>query len=487
MPVFKPRTRLWGSCLLAASVLPLSCGAMAAPTAAATDTGAKASEAVPYTALADMLENEATRNQLIQVLRDQAQKKTAPAETRVSAAASLPRRAAEATQAVAEKLAARVSATMAALTFAGGDQAGPAFDAGALLAGLVRFLLVAVTTVVLWFILRLLIRPVFARAGRWAGNGETGLSIAIHRISAIAISFVVDVGVVVLACAAGYAVGLFVVGDNQGVIGTRESLFINAFAMIEIVKAIIRTLLPAHYEGLRLFPVSDTVAAWWSKRLRWFTGFIGYGLLVVVPIANAVVTPGLGVLLNLLIMLVAYIYALRVIVKNRVLLRERLEQSARAQGGVMEVLLRIAARTWHLVAIAYFTVVFVVTQLRPEDALPFLVAATVQSLIAIAIAAALTGMLDKAVGSRVRLPGRLRQRLPHLEWRLNTNMPRTLHGLRLVIILVAVLALLDFWEIFNLGAWIASDAGAHAIAVTNRVLLILAEAALSWMDAISVI
>ncbi|WP_322786589.1 hypothetical protein [Advenella kashmirensis] len=49
-------------------------------------------------------------------------------------------------------------------------------------------------------------------------------------------------------------------------------------------------------------------------------------------------------------------------------------------------MLRLLGRVWHILAIIYFTVLLVVSQVDPVDALPFMARATVQSLVAIALA-----------------------------------------------------------------------------------------------------
>lgn len=476
--------------LLAGAAAPAALAQESAAPAGA-EAGQGAAQATPYAALADILEDEQARQDLVTELRSLAA--TPPGEAAQQAPADqkaepkLARSLALATESLAEDISNQVAAVIAALTFSGGQGVGPAFDPGALLAAITRLLAVILATVIVFLVLRAVVHPLFSGASRWAGNGNSGLSEVVHRISAISLALVVDIAVVLLACVAGYAVGLYAVGD-QGSIGTRESLFINAFAMIEIFKALIRMVLPSRYEGLRLFPISAEVAAWWSKRLRWFAGFIGYGLLVLVPILNVELGRGLGAMVNLLIMLVAYIYALTVILRNRSVLRQRFEaQAEQTSAAVFGVLLRVAAKLWHVVAIIYFTVLFLVSQLRPEEALPFMVKATFQTLLAVAIGAALSLALGALIGRRIRIGNRLRQRMPQIEDRVNLYVPGALKVIRILIFLVVALVVLDAWRLFNFADWLTSDAGLHTIAIIVRVALILAVAAVVWTVTISII
>ena len=52
-------------------------------------------------------------------------------------------------------------------------------------------------------------------------------------------------------------------------------------------------------------------------RLRWFSGYIGYALMLVVPIVNVELSRAAGSVVSLIVMGTAYLYAITVILKNR--------------------------------------------------------------------------------------------------------------------------------------------------------------------------
>ncbi|CAN0163075.1 unnamed protein product, partial [Chrysoparadoxa australica] len=227
---------------------------------------------VSYATLADLLEDDAAREKLITQLRGMAEEpadETAAdddAATDTPAAlpaekVSLPRRVARTTQALAEDLGTQVSAAMAA--FRDNRSSRTAIDWRALGQSAFSLAVIIAITVALFLVLRLLAHPFYARAGRWAQTTETGLSALIQRGSIMVLSLGVDILVILAACAGGYAAALFAFGD-AGAIGTRESLFINAFALIEIFKALIRAMFSSRYEGLRPLPIDSHVADWWS-------------------------------------------------------------------------------------------------------------------------------------------------------------------------------------------------------------------------------
>ncbi|MDT0635564.1 mechanosensitive channel protein [Salinisphaera sp. W335] len=463
----------------------------------AQDEAAPAGQAdVSYATLADLLEDDAARERLITQLRGMAEEPADETATADEAAAdtpaaipaekvSLPRRVARTTQALAEDLGTQVSAAMAA--FRDNQSSRAAIDWRALGQSAFSLAVIIVITVALFLVLRLLAHPFYARAGRWAQTTETGLSALIQRGSIMVLSLGVDILVILAACAGGYAAALFAFGE-AGAIGTRESLFINAFALIEIFKALIRALFSSRYEGLRPLPIDSHVADWWSLRLRWFSGYIGYALMLVVPIVNVELSRAMGSVVGLIVMGTAYLYAIGVIVKNRDLIRQRLEnQAVTSDGAVAGILLRIASKSWHVIALAYFTILFVVSQLRPEEALPFMLKATLQTLVAAGVGMVVLSAMSRLIGRRLHLAGRIRDRLPLLEDRLNAYVPNVLRVARVLVLITVTLLLLDAWRVFNLAQWLASDAGAHAIAMVVHVAIILLLALAFWTVCASVI
>src|SRR5699024_10599770 len=156
----------------------------------------------------------------------------------------------------------------------------------------------------------------------------------------------------------------------------------------------------------------DSVAGWWSIRLRWFIGVVGYCLLLVVPIANEQLTPAIGAVVSFVVMAAAFVYALRVVLGNRKLLTRRLLNRAdNASLGFFAVVQRILARIWLPFAIIYLTVLFIGSQLDAQGVLPFMLAATVKTLVAAAIALGLSGLLSRALSKRITVSDRTRSRL----------------------------------------------------------------------------
>ncbi len=456
-----------------------------AVTALAQDAPAGGERSEAYSRLADILEDEQARQRLIGDLRAHAQPAADGAgaelatEPEESFAVSLPRRVADLTQGVAEGLVSEFREAAAVLgrlevaeAAAGLAAIGPiALELG----------VVVLVTLTAFFLFRRLARPLFARASHWVlASGREGFGV-LRRAVAVLAAAAVDLVIIILAWVIGYALALFVLGD-AGEMDTRQALFLNAFLLVEVFKALLRIVFAARDEGLRLLPMAGEEAAYWNLWLARLAGFIGYGLMVVVPIINADVAPELGRVVAVLIMALAFLHALTIIRQNRARVREILEARAReAAGGFAGALFQSLGRVWHIIAIAYFAALALATLVRPHDALPFMAQATVQTLVAVGGGLFVSVMLTQIISRQIHVPEETRQRFPLLEQRLNAYVPTALKIVRAIILVVVLALLLDAWAVFDLGAWLVSDAGTTVLTTAITVALILAAAVVVWV------
>lgn len=551
----------------------------------ATESAAQEAPTSPA-ALADMLADEQTRNQLIDQLRAAArgepsgEGQSGEGQTGGDMASSVGGRVASFTQGFAQDLGQTLSDAVAAFRAAGsGEGVGLPWHQWSEI--LVAFAIAAVSTVAAFLLLRALIAPIYRRIDQWVGrqppampepdheateadrvlmerraergagdeeesddedersrdgavgtptgrssstsaNASSGAETAgetlseeeqahareeeeararaerevqeardrqrkavaarslFKRCAAVVGALAIDVVLIFLAGAAGYLVSLFFSGE-AGEMGRTESLFINAFVMVETVKALVRMVFSTRYSSLRLFAMPDEDAAYWNHWLAIIVGAIGYGLLVAVPLVNAILSPAVGQLLSLVIMVLVYIYAVRGITSHRQHLREALERRADQTGfAFFGTLLRMLGRIWHLLAIAYFTVLLVVSQVEPTQALPFMARATLQTLLAVGVGVLISSLLSIALSRRIRLSPNLSERLPMLEKRINSYVPLALKGLRTILTIFVVLAVFDAWRAFDLPGWLASESGARTIGMIVHVAIILAIATFIW-------
>ena len=477
---------------------------LAGPAVAQTTLGAEseapATEEQPsYSALADLLENEQARQELIELLRNQASELPAgiAAELSPEAAAaggnvapedvSLPRQLAELTSRIVGDVGGQIEQAAAIVgNMFTGQGTGSSFDMAAFISAAINLGIVIVATFALFMVFRRLAKSLFTKISGWSQQGS-GLTPVLRLVLCVAIAAVLDVLLVALAYVGGNLIATFAVGET-GELSTRASLFLNAFLIIELLKAGVRMLFSSRYEGLRLLPISAQEASYWNRWLARLIGMVGYGLMDVVPLVNFYIASTLGQAVGTLIMLLAFIYAVGVVLKNRVRLRDNLNlMSSRSTLTASRVSLQLFARTWHLFALIYFLMVFVLTLTRPGDALPFVLFATLKTLGAVVVGLLLSAFLTQTIGRRIQLSDDLRRKLPLLEVRLNSYIPNALRVLRTVIVVAVIMVVLDAWGAFNLAAWYASERGANLVGNLISVAVILIVSLGVWLGLASLI
>jgi moderate conductance mechanosensitive channel len=497
-----PLHRLTSTAL--AGLLSLVMLLLAAP-AFAQETGAESDPA--YGTLADLIEDDSSRNALIEELRAlQAARASVDEEGPVPAeqiAAESPsdqqpeevsfaRRMAATTGNLAANMGdqfAALGAALGGLVGAGQARADQAVagevDLQEVGAAAVNLAILVIATFVVFFVLRAIASPAFRAFSAWAQRGSEKFAM-LRTIVAVAVAALVDVIVVGLAYVAGGFVSSLLVNEVNAD-ATRLALFLNAFLVVELVKAALRMMFSSGYEGLRLMPVGAGQARYANRFLANLAGFIGYGMLVLVPILNFHMSPVLGTAVGTLVMLLALFYAVAVILKKRTVIRDRLLDKADATSGPGRVALGVSARLWHLAALAYALMVFAVTVINPETALPYVAMATLETLIYVGAGLLVSVVLTQLIGKEIQLSDRVNEKLPRLQARVNTYVPTGLKVVRALILALVVVLSLDAWEVYDLAAWYATAAGAQTVGVVLHILIILAVAAAVWIGIASLL
>lgn len=474
-----------------------------------------------YAALADLLENPQTREQLVGQLRTlAAQPDPATAPTDRTAAdnpdSATPAQAEPDSsipgelQMFATGLQGDIAETWQVLKALVTGQPLPGARADQWQSAAISLGIAMVSVLIAYFILRLVAGYAFGRLNDWimrddgkrsrsTGNregagtasrkrlGKLGSLTLGRKLVAVILAFAIDIAATVLAALAAYAV---VIGFTPR--GTAVSLFamqfLTAFVLVEVVKAISRGIFATRYEKLRLLPLSAQTASYWNRWLIVLITITGYSLLLVVPVVQALLTEGVGQLLGLVLMAMVYLYAVSVVWQNRHQVSAGLlEHAQHSSAPVFGTLIRILARIWHWAVLAYLTVLFVVSQADQKNALDFMAHATVQSVAAILIGTLLAALLSSVLARHIALPDNWRRALPLLEVRINAYVPAFLKCLRLLILVVVTLVVLDAWKVFDLVGWVGSAQGKRAVNTLIHVGIILLIAALTWTVLASII
>jgi small conductance mechanosensitive channel len=334
----------------------------------------------------------------------------------------------------------------------------------------------------------LLLRLIAVLAEKQVAHRVEGRRLPLRLAGGLA-AMVIDALSVVLAWAAGYLITLFFVGPSTIRVEPGHALLLNAFLLVELAKVAARFVLSPRFGALRPIPVTDENARYWYFWLSRIVSLIGYTFLFVSPLVSANLDRGLASAVQVVVMTTAVIIGIVVVLQNKDDVRLWLREMAarRHNNGYGQVLL-LVGRYWHVFAIVYLVSLLIVWFANPNQALPFMISATVQSLVAVFAGTLIFRFIASFLTRDFHVPGEVKERLPLLETRLQTFVPTVMHVVRWAILVGVVLAVLQAWRLFDFVGWISSDNGqATAGALFSAVLIVVIAFAVhvavsSWIE-----
>jgi len=487
-PLWRTLTGIIFCCLLIPSALAITLpqAAVAAQQSQTPADGAK-SEPTPeekkaaYAALANILENSDSRQALIEQLRQAYTSKT-PADEPVLTPPQSEQdepTVLESVTRVTREYGGAVASQFVRLHNSIVNAPHKAFNKDTFLNALNHFVGLAAAVFAFYWLTRRLVWPLWQRMGRWGRNQNLERNKWLHLPVAILLAFMIDLLLLALTLFIGQIISENYHSGNR-TIAYQQGLFLNAFALIEFFKALLRLIFCPRFPALRFFHLSDARAVYWHTRLSWLSGIIGYGLLVVVPIVSNQVNVQIAALLNVLIMGIMTSWALGLIFHNKRNIQQALSQLADRSLSFFALFIRAFSMVWHLLASAYFVALFLFSIFNPGDSLKFMMSATVRSLAIIGLAALISGMLTRWIGKTLTLSPELRRNYPELQKRVNDWVRALLKLARIVTVFATLLLLLNAWNLFDLWHWLTQGAGQKLVDVLIRIVMILLLSAVGW-------
>lgn len=342
-----------------------------------------------------------------------------------------------------------------------------------------HFAMLAAGLFAFYWLIRWAASPLYRRMGGWGRQKNADRRNWLHLPGMIAAAFIIDLLLLALALFVGQ-----ILSDNMNAgsrtIAYQQGLFLNAFALIEFFKAILRLMFCPRYPQLRFFHLSDERANYWCTRLSWLSGLIGYGLLVIVPIVSNQVNVQVGALVNVAVMGMITVWALYLIFHNKRNIQQELARLADRSLAFFALFIRAFALIWHWLASAYFIALFLFSMFNPGDSLKFMMAATVRSLAIISIGALVSGMLTRWISKTIVLSPELRRSYPELQSRVNGWVSAMLKLARIMTVFAVTLMLLNAWNLFDLWHWLTVGAGEKLVDIIIRIVVILFFSAVGW-------
>ncbi|MEL6582377.1 MAG: mechanosensitive ion channel domain-containing protein [Pseudomonadota bacterium] len=372
-----------------------------------------------------------------------AQEATDPVETATSTARAL----ADSTLSAAEALLEWLSGLIAALntlpqTLDGLREAGDL----AVITAIITDLAITVIATYSAFLLLRIARNTLRNRLRVRAEGAP----LIQRVVMILALLAADIATIALAWLAGYGAVLVLAGPS-GTIAVIQTLYLNAFVAVVSTRALVRTILAPSTPELRFTGMSDAAAQRITRFIRLEAFILGYGLLLLVPVLGAQISPRAADAVMVVISLVAILLSVIFVIRARKPVAAWIDTQLATQPGT---LLSSITREWWIPVSLYGVSLAGRVLTQSGDAVISALLSGIQALLMTWVGILLAGGLTRYTAQGVRLSDGIRSRLPLLEKRLNRFVQPALTAIRTVVLLGIIAIVLDATDLTDIGGWI---------------------------------
>jgi len=342
-----------------------------------------------------------------------------------------------------------------------------------------------------------------------------------HLIGRLAL----DLACVAAIALAGYGALFIVKGEEPVRVITLAVL--NALLVTGVVHAVARFVLAPGAPGLRLLPMPDMAAHYLYIWVRRITVPLVYGyFLLQMAVVLGIAPATYRALLSLLGLLIALLVVI-LILQNRTVVadwisgaakirrardkaheavresRERREEERRAaereaaeaaeeeaEGDLIPVqihlpelrflaLRRAIAPVWHVLAILYTIVFYVVWMIRGEAGFGYLATATLWTAVIFGGALLIVSVSERLLLRAFAISPEIKEKYPDLEARTNRYLPILTFVIKAVVIAAALLGILQAWDLGGY-VWFTTGAGRALIGSLLSIFITIALAVMVW-------
>ncbi len=292
------------------------------------------------------------------------------------------------------------------------------------------------------------------------------------------VRFLLELGPVIVFGVVGYTLASAIAPPDS--VRLAALTIVNASILLFTLLALVRLVLQPAAPGLRLVRLDDETANYLYLWIRRLAAIAVYGWFFVAAARLLGLWRTLAEAALKFVGLTLAVLLIVVILQNRRPMANFLRGSTDPnQTGAFWSVRRRFAEIWHLVAIAYVTILWFIYALNLSGGFAFVAKASLLTAVVALVAHLVSAGLDRAFEHGFAVSADLRAQFPGLEARANRYIPLLRRLIVFVIWIVAALTILRAWGLDS-WRWLESDAGHTLLGKLGAILFILALSVAVW-------
>ncbi len=295
------------------------------------------------------------------------------------------------------------------------------------------------------------------------------------KIMGVLGTLLLDICNLAVPLALGYLIAFSVLG-RPGQLSFSHSLYLNAFLTVELLMAVLRSVLAPRRDAARLVDLDGTGAAAVMHWSRTIAMLLVYGQLLVLPLVSRTLSADAGRAIAIVGLAVVIAVMAAAVMRAHGFITSYLGDRTRHNRAVA-----LVTPYWHVPVLLYLAVLFLIALARPLSDIYAILFMNFKIVIAIVAGIVISNVLTAAIGKGVPLPQSVNVRVPLLERRINAFVPRVLEVIRLLVILAVIAFCVHVLGLMNVPAFFASEFGGRVVGAFVTVALILLVAFALWL------
>lgn len=286
------------------------------------------------------------------------------------------------------------------------------------------------------------------------------------------------IALVPIAIFAGAAYGVLGLVAPSRAARDVTQILVLAFVSVRAMQILGQVLLAPGAAPTRLLKVDDESAAYWFLWLRRLaaTALYGYALIAVATRLN-LPEGALEAMKHVLALFLVGLLTVLVL-QNKTNVAERIRGRGGASGAFALLRQRMAG-VWHILLLIYIAAAYAIWAFEISDGFRLVLRGSLVTIGILAIARAALYAIDKGFGRLLEIGEERRRAFPGLEARANRYLPALRIAARVLVILLACLAVLQGWGVAVL-TWLGSEPGSHVLAKFTTIFLVALVTLLLW-------